>query len=226
METTKFLELSRFIDHTLLKPDATEDQIRQLCKEALTHQFKGVCVNSSHIPLVKSMLLNSQTLVVSVIGFPLGANLTASKSFEAQLAEENGAQEIDMVINIGAIKDRHWKKAEEDIRKVTQSISAPVKVILETALLTTEEIVESCKIAEAAGAKFVKTCTGFSGGAATVEHVRLMRATVSKNIEVKASGGIKTLDQAQDLIVAGATRLGTSSGVQLVTGQSVAPQSY
>lgn len=226
METTKLLNLSPFIDHTLLKPETTEAQIRRLCDEALQHQFKGVCVNSHYIPLVSALLKGTGRLPVSVVGFPLGACLSEAKRRETVLAAEAGAKEIDMVINIGALKDRRWKIVEDDIRAVTTAVDLPVKVILETGLLTNEEIIEACKISEASGAKFVKTCTGFAVGSATVEHVKLMRAHVSSNVEVKASGGIKTFAQAQALIEAGATRLGTSSGVQLVTGQTVSPQSY
>lgn len=226
METTKFLDLARFIDHTLLKPETTEEQIRRICSEALQYQFKGVCVNSAYVPLASSLLKNSSTLVVSVVGFPLGACLSDAKRNEALLAVQMGAQEIDMVINLGAVKDQRWKDVENDIRAVTGAVSVPVKVILETGLLNNNEIMQACKSAEAGGARFVKTCTGFATGGATVEHVQLMRASISAKIEVKASGGIKTYDQAQALINAGATRLGTSSGVQLVLGQAITPQSY
>jgi deoxyribose-phosphate aldolase len=183
-------------------------------------------VNSRYIPLANSLLGESDILVVSVIGFPLGACLTQVKRDEAQWAATEGADELDMVINIGAVKDSDWKYVERDIRSVTESVSLPVKVILETGLLTKEEIVRASLLAEAAGARFVKTCTGFAAGAATVEDVELMRATVSELVEVKASGGIKTTEQARALIHAGATRLGTSSGVQLVTGKSVAAHAY
>lgn len=226
METTKILDLAPYIDHTLLKPEATQEQIKKLCEEALKYGFKGVCVNSRFVSLAQSILRGSPVLVVSVIGFPLGACLSENKRHETLLATSKGAQEIDMVINLGAIKENLWDYVEEDIRTVTQSVEIPVKVILETGLLTNEEILQACKISESAGARFVKTCSGFASGGATVEHVKMMRAAVSPRVEVKASGGIKTVEQAKALVDAGATRLGTSSGVQLVTGQSISLQSY
>lgn len=226
MVTTEILNLAPYIDHTLLKPEASKLQIEQLCREAIDYGFKGVCVNSRYISLANTLLGQSDVLIVSVIGFPLGACLSEAKRDEAQWAASHGADEIDMVISLGAIKDKDWKYVERDIRAVTEGVSLPVKVILETGLLTKEEIVQASKVSEAAGARFVKTCTGFAAGAATVEDVALMRATVSEMVEVKASGGIKTFEQARALILAGATRLGTSSGVQLVTGQSVAPHVY
>jgi deoxyribose-phosphate aldolase len=226
METTKILNLAPYIDHTLLKPDATKDQIIKLCDEALKYSFKGVCVNSRFVELAHSKLKKSSVLVISVIGFPLGACLSEVKRHEAILATKAGANEIDMVINIGAIKERDWSLVESDIRAVTEGVPVPVKVILETGLLTHEEIVQACKVSELGGARFVKTCTGFATGSATVEHIALMRSLVSERVEVKASGGIKTYEQARALIAAGATRLGTSSGVQLMTGQTVSPQSY
>lgn len=226
MNTTKNINLSSYIEHTLLKPDTVQSQIIKLCEEAMKFCFKGVCVNSHFVPLAHSLLKNSSSLLVSVIGFPLGACLSKAKAVEAQLAQECGAQEIDMVINIGAVKDNLWSFVSEDIRTVTKAVSIPVKVILETGFLTNDEIVAACKSAEDGGALFVKTCTGFAPGAATVEHVKLMRASVSSHIQVKASGGIKTPEQAMALIAAGASRLGTSSGVQLVTNQVISPQSY
>lgn len=226
MDTTNFLNLAGYIDHTLLKPDATSAQIKTLCDEAILHKFKGVCVNSHYVKLVNTLLAGSGPLTVSVIGFPLGVCLTEVKRVEAMLAVENGAQEIDMVINLGALKDQQWGFVEQDIRAVTNCVSVPVKVILETGLLSLDQIARASQCAEAAGARFVKTCTGFSTGGASVEHVKLMRGSVTSAVEVKASGGIKTIEQAMALIEAGATRLGTSSGVQLVTGQNVAPHAY
>jgi deoxyribose-phosphate aldolase len=226
METTKILNLAQYIDHTLLKPEATSLQINSLCQEALEYKFKGVCVNSKFVSFASSLLQNSGILTISVVGFPLGACLTKVKIDEAVLAESYGANELDMVLSVGAIKDGLWDYVEQDIQAVTKAVSIPVKVILETGLLENDEIVKACKIAEIAGAKFVKTCTGFAVGGATVEHIKLMRNAVSGAIQVKASGGIKSLGQAEALIAAGATRLGTSSGVQLVSGEKIASQSY
>lgn len=226
METTKIVNLAQYIDHTLLKPDATTDQIKKLCHEAAQFSFKGICVNSHYVPLAHSLLKETPVLIVSVIGFPLGACLTEAKAYEAKLAEARGANEIDMVINIGAVKEKLWAFVEQDIAAVTGAVKIPVKVILETALLTNDEIVMASEISEKAGARFVKTCTGFSGGGATVEHIQMMRKSVSPKVEVKASGGIKTHEQAIALISAGATRLGTSSGVQLVQGLATNPHTY
>jgi len=226
MVTTKILNLAPYIEHTLLKPETTSHQIENLCAEAIKYSFKGVCVNSSYVSLAASKLKGTPVLLVSVVGFPLGACLSEAKAFEAQLAANNGAQEIDMVINIGAAKEKKWNFLEQDINVVVKSVEIPVKVILETGFLDAEEIKKVCQAAESAGALFVKTCTGFSPGSATVDHVKLMRSTVSKHIGIKASGGIKTVEQAIALIEAGASRLGTSSGVQLVTNQNVPIHSY
>lgn len=224
--TTNTLNLAPYIEHTLLKPEATRQQIELLCEDAIKYSFKGVCVNSSYVPLAATKLKNTSVLLVSVIGFPLGAGLSESKAAEARLAAQSGAQEIDMVIHIGAVKEGLWRFVEEDIRTVTKSVDIPVKVILETGLLNTDEIKRACQASESAGARFVKTCTGFAIGEATVDHIKLMRTTVSENLQVKASGGIKTYEKAVALIQAGATRLGTSSGVQLVNNQNVPSHSY
>lgn len=226
MVTTEILNLAPYIEHTFLKPEATQDQIKILCQEALEFSFKGVCVNSRFVSLAHSILRGTQTSVISVIGFPLGACLSEAKRHEALLATNKGAHELDMVINIGAIKEGLWTFVEDDIRSVCESVEIPVKVILETGLLTNDEIEMACKASENAGAKFVKTCTGFNIGTATIENIKLMRSVVSPRVEIKASGGIKTTEQAFALIAAGASRLGTSSGVQLLTGKSVANQSY
>lgn len=213
-------QLAAYIDHTLLKPDATENQILKICQEAKEFSFFGVCVNSSWLPLVVSQLSGTSVKPVAVIGFPLGTANTLSKAFEAEWCVKNGAQEIDMVIHVGKLKDRRDDEVVEDIRSVVKaSHPAIVKVILETALLTEEEKVRACKLAVQSGAHFVKTSTGFGGGGATVEDIRLMRTTVGPQIGVKASGGVKTAEQAWALIEAGATRLGTSSGVSLAQGQ-------
>ena len=226
MTTTQVLNLAPYIEHTLLKPEATHRQIETLCDDALKYSFKGVCVNSCYVPLASTKLKGSKVLLVSVIGFPLGACLTEAKVFEAQLAAQHGAQEIDMVLSIGSVKEGLWDNVEKDIAAVTKSVDIPVKVILETGFLNVEEIKRACQVAESAGALFVKTCTGFAIGEASVDHIQLMRSTVSNKVNVKASGGIKTYEKAIALINAGASRLGTSSGVQLVTNQIVTSGSY
>lgn len=212
-------EIARIIDHTLLKPDATPEQVRQLCQEAKTYQFASVVVNPVYARLVAELLENSHVKACVVIGFPLGANLTQVKVYETEQALNDGATEVDMVINIGALKAKDNELVERDIASVVQmahSRNALVKVIIETALLTDEEKVRACQLAQKAGANFVKTSTGFSSGGATVEDVALMRRTVGPHVEVKASGGIKTLADAQSMIAAGATRLGASAGVKIV----------
>lgn len=210
--------LARFIDHTLLKPEATQDQISNLCKEAIQFQFAGVCVNSVWIDFVVKSVAGTNILPVAVVGFPLGAMETKAKAFEAELAAKFGAKEIDMVIPVGLLKSQQTQRVREDIASVVKaSGKALVKVIIETGLLTNEEKKVACSLAKEAGAHFVKTCTGFSAGAATVEDVKLMKSVVGSALQVKASGGIKTADFAKALIEAGASRLGTSSGVALVT---------
>lgn len=210
--------LNTYIEHTLLKPEATTEQVKQLCLDAQMHQFKGVCINSWFVPVVKSELADSKVLIVSVIGFPLGAGLTSTKAFETEAAQKAGAHEIDMVLNVGALKEKNYSYIKADISSVCKASPAKVKVILETGLLDEEEIRTACKLSVEAGAAFVKTCTGFNIGVAEVNHIKIMREIVGPNIGVKASGGIKTADGAWSLIRAGADRLGTSSGVALVTG--------
>lgn len=213
------VQLSHYIDHTLLKPDAQSSQIEKLCQEAREHGFFSVCVNSSYVKQCSDWLKGSPVKVCCVVGFPLGAMDTPSKAFETKTAVSNGAQEIDMVIHIGALKEGRFDYVKNDISEVVKAAGGNiVKVIIETALLSQEEKVQACKAAMAAGAHFVKTCTGFTGGGATVEDVRLMKETVGSQLEVKASGGIKDAEQAQALITAGATRLGTSSGIALAKG--------
>lgn len=212
-------EIARIIDHTLLKPDATPEQVRQVCEEAKTYQFASVVVNPVYARFVAQQMQGSNVKVCVVIGFPLGANLTQVKVYETEQALNDGATEVDMVINIGALKSKDNELVERDIAGVVQmahSRKALVKVIIETALLTEEEKVRACQIAQKAGAHFVKTSTGFSSGGATVEDITLMRRVVGPNIGVKASGGIKTLADAQSMIAAGATRLGASAGVKIV----------
>jgi deoxyribose-phosphate aldolase len=213
-------QLAAYIDHTLLKPEATESQFAQLCDEAVTYKFKSVCVNSSWVPYVAKRLRGTGIIICSVIGFPLGGMDTRSKAFEARSAIENGATELDMVINVGALKSGNLKLVEEDIRAIKRACRSTtiLKVILETGLLSESEKVLACEISKKAGADFVKTSTGFSGSGATVEDIALMRRVVGPAMGVKASGGIRTFDQAIALINAGASRLGCGSSVAVVTG--------
>ncbi len=219
--------LAGMIDHTLLKPDATADQIAQLCFEARKHHFASVCVNPTNVPLCADLLKGTDVKVCTVIGFPLGATSTEVKAFETQNAIENGATEIDMVINIGALKAGDNDLVARDIRgvvSVAHNAGALVKVIIETALLTDEEKVIACLLSKEAGADFVKTSTGFSSGGATVHDVALMRRTVGPNLGVKAAGGIHSHEEAEQLVAAGATRLGASAGVKIIQGGSSTPK--
>ena len=210
--------LAKYIDHTLLKPSATKDQIKKLCAEAKKHDFFGVCVNLCHLKTVVDELKGTNVSPVAVVGFPLGATLSQVKAFEAKEAISSGAKEIDMVINIGALKDQDHDLVLNDIKTVVSaSAPYPVKVIIETSELTQEEKIQACKIAKSAGAHFVKTSTGFAKAGATIEDVKLMRETVGPDMGVKASGGIKTKEQAIAMIEAGANRLGTSISVEIVT---------
>ncbi|CAM3382282.1 deoxyribose-phosphate aldolase [Rhodothermus bifroesti] len=215
-------ELARYIDHTALKPETTEDQIRGLCAEAQRYGFAAVCINPCYVPLAASLLEGSGVAVCTVIGFPLGANQTITKVAEAVQALRDGARELDMVLNIGWLKSGQLEAVRDDIRAVVDVAHsaqprARVKVILETALLTEAEKITACQLALEAGADFVKTSTGFLGGGATVEDVALLRRVVGDRMGVKASGGIRTRAQAEALLAAGATRLGTSSGVALLS---------
>lgn len=212
------MELNRTIDHTILKPDATREQVKKLCEEAKQHHFASVCVNSCHASLVAELLKGTDSAVCCVVGFPLGAMLMSAKAFETEAAIAAGAREIDTVINIGAAKEGDWAYVEEDIRAVVNAAKgkALVKVILETCLLTDEEKVQACLCAKRAGADYVKTSTGFSTGGATEEDVKLMRRTVGAEMGVKASGGVRTNEDAMRMLDAGATRLGTSAGVKLM----------
>jgi deoxyribose-phosphate aldolase len=209
------------IDHTLLKPDATADQIAQLCYEARKYSFASVCVNPTHVELCASLLTGTKVKVCTVIGFPLGATSPEVKAFETQQAINDGATEIDMVINIGALKAEDYTLVAQDIRGVVNvghAAGALVKVIIETSLLTDEEKVKACLLSKEAGADFVKTSTGFSGGGATVEDITLMRRVVGPVMGVKASGGVRNFEDAQNMVKAGATRLGASAGVKIVKG--------
>lgn len=212
-------EVAKLIDHTLLKPEATSAQIRKLCKEAVHFGFASVCINPSYVALAAKLVRSSKVKVCAVVGFPLGATLTAAKVFEAEEAIKLGAREIDMVINIGALKSKLDDAVEADIRGVASAShrgGAICKVILETSLLTTEEKVRGSAAAKNAGADFVKTSTGFSTGGATAEDVRLMRAVVGGELGVKASGGVRSLEDLQKMVEAGATRIGASASVKIV----------
>lgn len=211
------------IDHTLLKPDATLEQVKKLCQEAKDNGFFSVCVNSYYVKAAVSFLSGSAVKVCTVVGFPLGASTMETKRFEAMKAIAEGAKEIDMVVNLSAVKSKDWQYVLDDISSLAQVChqqGAILKVILETCLLTDEEKKKVCEFAVKANADFVKTSTGFSTGGATVEDVKLMRSAVGEKIGVKASGGIRDAARAQQMIEAGATRLGTSASVEIVSGQT------
>lgn len=212
-------QIAKTIDHTLLKPDATKAQILKLCDEARTYGFASVCVNPSRIALAAEALKGTDVTPCCVVGFPLGAIPSESKAAETAVAVKNGAGEIDMVINIGAAKDGDWAKVEADIAAVKAACgdAAKLKVIIETCLLTDDEKVQACLAAKRAKADFVKTSTGFSKAGATVEDVRLMRRTVGPEMGVKAAGGIHTREEALAMLAAGATRIGASSGIAIVS---------
>lgn len=212
--------IAALIDHTLLKQDATKEQIEKLCEEAKTYTFASVCVNPTWVNLSAKLLQESPVKVCTVIGFPLGASTSAVKAFETTDAIENGADEIDMVINVGALKGQDHELVQKDIEAVVNAAKgkAIVKVILETCLLTKEEIKVASELSKAAGADFVKTSTGFSTGGATVEDVKLMRETVGPDLGVKASGGVRSLEDVQAMVEVGATRIGASSGVAIMQG--------
>ncbi|WMM23369.1 deoxyribose-phosphate aldolase [Tissierella sp. MB52-C2] len=205
------------IDHTILKPEATIDMITTLCEEAMEYNFAAVCVNPYYVKVCKEILKDSKVKVATVIGFPLGANTKEVKVFETIDAIKNGADEIDMVINVGALKHKEYEIVKEDIKSVVDAAKgkAIVKVIIETCLLTEEEKVKACELSMEVGADFVKTSTGFSTGGATIEDVKLMKSIVGDKLEVKASGGVRDLESAKQMVEAGATRLGTSSGVKI-----------
>lgn len=219
MKNMNARELAKTIDHTLLKPDATAEQIRKICAEAREYHFASVCVNPSRIALVAEELKGTDVTPCCVVGFPLGAIPSESKAAEAAVAVKNGAREIDMVINIGAAKDGDWALVESDIAAVKAACGsgAKLKVIIETCLLTDDEKVQACQAAMRAHADFVKTSTGFSKGGATVEDVRLMRGAVGPDMGVKASGGIHNRAEALAMLEAGASRIGASSGIAIVS---------
>ena len=214
------MKLEQYIDHTLLKPQASEEEIIKVCAQAKEYKFASVCVNAYYTSLVRRELEGSNVKTCIVIGFPLGATTKEVKAFEAKQAIENGAEEVDMVVNVGAIKSNKYDVVKQDIKAVVDAASgrALVKVILETCLLTDEEKVKVCEIAKEVGANFVKTSTGFSTGGATVHDIKLMRQTVGEEMGVKASGAVRTTQDAKAVIEAGASRIGASSSIVIVEG--------
>ncbi|WP_456273985.1 deoxyribose-phosphate aldolase [Bacillus sp. AK031] len=212
--------VAKMIDHTLLKPESTKEQVTKICAEAKEFGFASVCVNPAWVKYSAEQLAGTDVKVCTVIGFPLGATTSETKAFETKDAIEKGATEVDMVINIGALKDGNDDLVKQDIQAVTAAAKgkALTKVIIESSLLTDEEKERACRLSVEAGADYVKTSTGFSTGGATVEDIRLMRKTVGPDIGVKASGGVRSVEDAQNMIEAGATRIGASSGVQIVQG--------
>lgn len=205
------MDIAKKIDHTMLKADATSETIRRYCQEALENGFASVCVNTCHVPLVAKALNGSDVKTCCVVGFPLGAMLTSAKAFEASEAVKAGAQEVDMVINVGAIKDQNWDFVRNDIKAVVEaSKPAIVKVIIETCLLTEDEKKKMCEVVTESGAEFIKTSTGFSAGGATFADISLMKEFVGKEVRIKAAGGIGSFEDAEEFIRLGADRLGTS----------------
>ena len=214
------MNINKLIDHTALKPNTNKESILKLIAEAKTYDFASVCVNPCWVALAHQELKNTDVKVCTVIGFPLGANTTEVKVFETKDAIEKGAQEIDMVINIAMLKDKEYDYVENEIHQIVEAAKdkAIVKVIIETCLLTDEEKIKACELSQKAGADFVKTSTGFSTAGATVKDIRLMRETVGEQMGVKASGGVRSREDADAMIKAGATRIGTSNGVKIVEG--------
>lgn len=214
-------QLEKYIDHTVLKPESKDVDIQQACFDAKKYNFKAVCVNPTCVSYVADQLKDSDVNACTVVGFPLGANATAIKAAEAEQAVKDGATEVDMVINIGALKSEDFALVHDDIKAVVKAVNEKtiVKVIIETCLLNRHEKVRACEISKRAGADFVKTSTGFSTGGATAEDIKLMRSTVGPEMGVKASGGVRTYEDAVAMIEAGATRIGTSNGIALVEGR-------
>ncbi|MFL0166040.1 deoxyribose-phosphate aldolase [Candidatus Clostridium helianthi] len=212
------MNIAKYIDHTILKPEATVEDVKKLCREAKEYNFASVCVNGCYAKLVSTELAGSEVKTCVVVGFPLGAMTKEAKAFETSQAIENGASEIDMVINVGALKDKNYSLLKEDIEAVVNAAKgkALVKVIIETCLLTDEEKVKVCEIAKEAKADFVKTSTGFSTGGATKEDIALMRKTVGPDLSVKASGGVRDFKAAMEMISAGASRIGSSNSIAIV----------
>ena len=211
------MELNKYIDHTILKATASSSDVQKLCEEAIEHEFYSVCVNGCYVADAKQLLQGTDVKVAAVVGFPLGAMTTAAKVFEAKEAVENGASEIDMVINVAKLKDGEFEYVENEIRQIKEAIGDNVlKVIIETCYLTDEEKVKACELSLVAKADFVKTSTGFGTGGATYEDVKLMKSVVGDNAKVKASGGVRDKETAQKYVELGAERLGTSSGIDIV----------
>lgn len=217
-------DMVKIVDHTILNPTATVYDVKKKCDEAKKYDFASVCVHPCFVPLVAKLLENSSVKVCTVIGFPLGASTSETKAYETKNAIRNGAQEIDMMINIGSVKSHKWNSVKEDIKAVVDATKIAgvtkdiiTKIILETSYLTDEEIVKVCKIGKKVGADFIKTSTGFAGNRANIEDVSLIRKTVGRSIGVKASGGIHTFDEALEMLDAGANRIGTTLGVAIVT---------
>lgn len=228
-ESISDTSLARMIDHTLLKPEATEEEIIQLCAEAKQYDFASVCINPCYVSLCSDILKNTNVKVCSVIGFPLGANKTETKRFEAEKALDEGAKEIDMVINVGKLKGGDYKYVFNDINQITlaaKKAGAVCKVIIESALLNDEEKIKACMLAKNAGADFVKTSTGFSKGGATAGDVALMRYVVGSAVGVKASGGVRSYEDAKLMIESGADRIGASASVKIVTHDAGKPSGY
>lgn len=214
------MNIASYIDHTVLAADAVKSKVEQICLEAKEHHFASVCINSCWVPMAAEILKDTGVNVCTVVGFPLGAMSTKAKAYEAKVAVEEGATEVDMVINIGALKSGMYKEVEDDIRACKEACGDKVlKVIIETCLLTESEKVMACELSEKAGADFVKTSTGFSKAGATVEDVALMRRTVSDKVKVKAAGGIRNYETAKAMIDAGADRLGCSAGIAIIKGE-------
>lgn len=212
------MKINQYIDHTLLKADARKDEVKKIVEETLEYNFKSICVNSSYVSMIRNM--DKDIRITSVVGFPLGAVAIEAKAFEAQIAIEDGADEIDMVINVGRLKDKDYSYVKKDIEYMRKkTLGKTLKVIIETCLLTDEEKIKACELSKEAGADFVKTSTGFSTGGATKEDVALMRKTVGEEMGVKASGGIHTYDEAMEMINAGASRLGCSASIAIVEGE-------
>ncbi len=214
------MELAKYIDHTLLKPQASQADIEKICQEARQYGFFSVCVNPYWVSFCKKQLAGSGVKVCTVIGFPLGATPTEVKVFEAKKALQDGADELDMVVNLGALKSADWDTVFADIKAVRNAgQNFTLKVIIETSVLTDDEKVKVCQLAEKAGADFVKTSTGFTGAGATAADVALMRKTVSEKVQVKASGGVRTREDFDAMVAAGATRIGASAGVKIIEGK-------
>lgn len=221
------MKLNKMIDHTILKANVSKAEVKRVCQEALAYDFASVCVNTCHVEFVAKQLKDSDVKTCVVVGFPLGAMITEAKAYETKLAVEKGAEEVDMVINIGALKDGDLDLVEADIRAVVEAAKpALVKVIIEACLLTDEEKIAACQAAVRAGADFVKTSTGFSTGGATAEDIALMRKTVGPDLGVKASGGVRTKEDAEKMIEAGATRIGASSSIAIVEGKTSESTGY